>query len=149
MLNGNSIDTKDFCPIFFHSPSPKLTAAPGMQQVYNKYLLNKFSIFTINIYFKAQNQDSPKIKFTDSIYLHDTLNIYNQIIIVLECSSIHWETSKQNIIYTGKCKSLMSTNLITYIPLLSNTEILQMKQKSKKRLNRQTKTKLKQTKKYL
>lgn len=44
----------------------------------------------------------------------------------------------------------MPTNLITHItpaPTLSNTETLQIKQKSKKdQIDRQTKTKLKQTK---
>lgn len=36
----NFRDTKDFCPFFSFSIT-RATTAPGMQQVHNKYLLNK------------------------------------------------------------------------------------------------------------
>lgn len=57
--------------------------------------MNQLGIFISNVYFKAKKQDSPKIKFTDSMYLHNTHCIYNQIIIlILEFSIIHWEILK-------------------------------------------------------
>ena len=57
--------------------------------------MNQLTILIINIYIKAKKQDSPKIKFTDSVHLHDKLSIYNQIIILIsEFSTVHWEILK-------------------------------------------------------
>lgn len=61
--------------------------------------MNQLNIFII-ILFQVQKN---KIKVTNSMYLYETLNIYNKFLsFILKFSIIHWEISKWNIIYHRK-----------------------------------------------